>query len=94
MKTMACYKLLQKIPLKQLRYKLLGIMAHVFNLSIWEIKADGSLLVQGQPGLHGDILSQKTKPNKTNPKYMGGILLTVISRKTMSEKWILGMGGQ
>jgi hypothetical protein len=50
-----------------------GVVAHVFNLSTWEAEAGGFLSsrpawstkwVPGQPGLHRETLSQKTKKEK------------------------------
>jgi hypothetical protein len=35
-------------------------MAHICNLSTWEVEA-GRSRVQGQPELHSEILSQKKK---------------------------------
>jgi hypothetical protein len=38
----------------------LSVVLHTCNSSTWEVEA-GGLTVQGQPGLHNEILSQKTK---------------------------------
>ena len=52
----------------------LGVVAHAFNPSTWEAEAGGFLnsrpawsteWVPGQPGLHRETLSRKTKPNQT-----------------------------
>jgi hypothetical protein len=37
----------------------LGMMIHACNLSTWEAEAGGSI-VQGQPGLYSENLSQKS----------------------------------
>jgi hypothetical protein len=54
------------------------VVVHAFNPSIQEAESGGSLGVQGQPGsteqvigqpeLHRETLSQKTKQNKTKQK--------------------------
>ena len=52
-----------------------GVVVHAFNPSTWEAEAGGFLssrpawstkLVPGQPGLHRETLSQKTKTKQTN----------------------------
>jgi hypothetical protein len=52
-----------------------GVVAHAFNPSIWEAEAGRFLSsrpawstkwVPGQPGLHKETLSWKTKKTKTN----------------------------
>jgi hypothetical protein len=54
-----------------------GVMVHAFNLSTWEVEAGGFLSsrpawsterVPGQPGLHRETLSRKTKTNKQKKK--------------------------
>ena len=52
-----------------------GMVVHAFNPSTWRAEAGGSLnskpawsteRVPGQPGLHGETLSQKNKSNNNN----------------------------
>jgi hypothetical protein len=52
-----------------------GVVAHAFNPSTWEAEAGGFLSsrpawsteqVPGQPGLHRETLSRKTKKTKQN----------------------------
>lgn len=39
----------------------LGMVTHTYNPSIWEAETGGWPRVQGQPELHNETLSQKTK---------------------------------
>jgi hypothetical protein len=54
-----------------------AVVAHAFNPSTWDTEAGGFLIsrpawstewVPGQPGLHRETLSQKTKQNKKKTK--------------------------
>jgi hypothetical protein len=69
-----------KLQEQRKKQKLLSIgwavVAHAFNPSTWEAEAGGFLSsrpawstewVLGQPGLHRETLSRKTKPNQTKP---------------------------
>jgi hypothetical protein len=55
----------------------LAVVAHTFNSGTWEAEAGGSLSsrptwsteqILGQPGLHRETLSQKTKQKKKERK--------------------------
>jgi hypothetical protein len=67
--------LLNKNQSLSLPQKKPGVVAHAFNPSTWEAEAGGFLSsrpawsteqVPGQPGLHRETLSRKTKTNQTN----------------------------
>jgi hypothetical protein len=67
-----------------------GMVAHAFNLSTWEAEAGGFLSsrpawstkwVPGQPGLHRETLSRKTKTKQKNKKQV-----TMISKAHVSER--------
>jgi hypothetical protein len=44
-----------------------AVVVHAFNPSTWEAEA-GGYRVPGQPGLHRETLSRKTKQNKKQKK--------------------------